>query len=251
MVKFYYLIPLFFAILSIILSHKFSHKLEKQFFTAYIRVAIQLLLLAFFLQWIFTIQNLWLNISVILIMTVNAALVTQGRIKEQYAKKFLHQMTTLVFVLWPMCLIGSVTLYQNKFLDTQILIPFFGLLLGNSLNTLSLGIDFYTSELHKNRDSVLALIGIGATVQEATQELFNRSLRISLNGNLNAMISMGIVSIPGVMTGQMLAGTSPIEAAIVQIITMFFVLSGSYLGILLSLTTIQKKYFTTKGEICF
>ena len=226
MLDFSLIIPLFFAIISILLSRHFSHKLEKIFFMAYLRVTLQLIFLAIFLQWIFTHQSSFLNIIILSIMIINAAYVTHGRIREKYSQKFLQQLVSLIFVLWPMSLLGSITIYGKDFFIAQFYIPFFGLLLGNSLNTLSTGLDFYTTELRKNRNTILSLMGIGASLEEATQEIFSRSLRLGLNGNLNAMISMGIVSVPGVMTGQMLAGTSPLQAALVQIITMFFVLCG-------------------------
>ena len=142
-------------------------------------------------------------------------------------------------------------MYKTSMLEAPFLLPLIGMLLGNCLNGLSQGLNLFTKNLKENKDDVLSLIALGATTKEATQSLFNQSLRFGLAPNINTLISMGIVSIPGTMTGQIMAGMPPREAVIIQISIMLLVISGTYLGLLFALALSKKKLFNQRGEICF
>ena len=104
------------------------------------------------------------------------------------------------------------------------------MILGNTLNGVSLGLDRLGSEFIANRDRVEALLALGSTRWEAARGTVQQAVRTGLVPTINAMMVVGIVSLPGMMTGQLLAGTSPIEAVKYQIVIMFLIASGTALG---------------------
>ena len=108
--------------------------------------------------------------------------------------------------------------------------PLLGMILGNTLNGVSLGLDRLGSELVGKRDQVEALLALGATRWEAARRPSSRRCKTGLIPTINAMMVVGIVSLPGMMTGQLLAGTSPVEAVKYQIVIMFLIASGTALG---------------------
>ena len=115
----------------------------------------------------------------------------------------------------------------------QYAIPLLGMILGNTLNGVSLGLDRLGSELVGKRDQVEGLLALGATRWEAARPLVQQAVKTGLIPTINAMMVVGIVSLPGMMTGQLLAGTSPVEAVKYQIVIMFLIASGTALGTVL------------------
>jgi len=100
----------------------------------------------------------------------------------------------------------------NKWYEPQYVIPIVGMFLGNTISGVSLGLTTVLEELASGSDSVECLLAVGATRLEATKAVVQRSLHVALIPMINQMSVVGIVSIPGMMTGQILAGVIPIQA---------------------------------------
>jgi putative ABC transport system permease protein len=92
---------------------------------------------------------------------------------------------------------------------------------------------------------------LGATKHEATRYIRNKAIKIAMTPSLNSMASMGLVSIPGMMTGQILAGNTPEEAAFTQIILMLLITVGTYSGTYIALNLARSRKFTQDGIPCF
>jgi putative ABC transport system permease protein len=245
------LIPLCLSLSITYCSYLLHQQIHKELAVAIFRLIFQLLLLSYILTWIFNQQGVYVGFAAAVIMTINASLNVKSRMKHQYPGMFLDNLTCLAIILWPLCALGSHSLYGSQMNQASQFLPLLGMLLGNTLNGLSQGLDFFTKDLKEKKDDVLSLIALGATTAEATKALFNQSLRFGLSPNINAMISMGIVSIPGIMTGQLMAGITPLQAVTMQMAMMLLVLSGSYLGLVFSLMLARRRFFNSRGEICF
>jgi putative ABC transport system permease protein len=245
------IIPLLLASGIVVISYFQDKKIFKDLLISISRMILQLILISFLLSWIFNMKDYKVVLFMLMIMTFNAAYNIRSRIDFKYPGVLLDNLTSMIFSIWPICFLGSYAMYKTSMLEAPFLLPLIGMLLGNCLNGLSQGLNLFTKNLKENKDDVLSLIALGATTHEATHSLFNQSLRFGLAPNINAMISMGIVSIPGIMTGQIMAGMLPQEAVIIQISIMLLVISGTYLGLLFALGLSKKKLFNHRGEICF
>jgi putative ABC transport system permease protein len=104
------------------------------------------------------------------------------------------------------------------------------MILGNTLNGISLGLDRLGGELAAQRLHVESLLALGATRWEAARQPVQKAVRTGMIPIINAMMVVGIVSLPGMMTGQLLAGISPIQAVRYQIVILFLIASGTALG---------------------
>jgi putative ABC transport system permease protein len=104
------------------------------------------------------------------------------------------------------------------------------MILGNTLNGISLGLERLGEELAAHRDQVETLLALGATRWEAACQPIRRAVRTGMTPTLNGMMVAGIVTLPGMMTGQLLAGVSPIEAVKYQIVILFLLASAAALG---------------------
>jgi putative ABC transport system permease protein len=112
----------------------------------------------------------------------------------------------------------------------QYAIPLLGMILGNTLTGISLGLDRFSNELVERRSEVEGLLALGATRWEAARGSVRTAVRTGMIPILNSMMVVGIVSLPGMMTGQLLAGVDPIQAVRYQVVIMFFIASATGLG---------------------
>jgi putative ABC transport system permease protein len=138
---------------------------------------------------------------------------------------------------------AALLILVNGAISIQYAIPLLGMILGNALNGVSLGLDRLGSELSGKRDLVEAALALGATRWEAARQPVQQAVKTGLIPTINAMMVVGIVSLPGMMTGQLLAGTSPVEAVKYQIVIMFLIDSGTALGtVLVVLLSFQRLF---------
>src|SRR5262249_34387631 len=101
---------------------------------------------------------------------------------------------------------------------------------GNPLNGISLGLDRLGDELAGQRERVETLLCLGATRWEAAHSAIQTAVRTGMIPMINSMIVVGIVSLPGMMTGQLLSGVDPIQAVKYQIVILFLIAAGTALG---------------------
>lgn len=233
------------------LSRWKKQNLERDFIIGAVRTVLQLLLLGIILSWVFRHNSLAITLSLGLIMTVNAALHSKGRVQVKYRTLLIDNLTATALAIWPLAFLGSALLHNTPIWKVEVFLPLLGMLLGNTLNGISVGVDYFGSELKSRKDEVLSLLALGATKYEATSFIRNRAIKIAMTPTLNSMASMGVVSIPGMMTGQILAGNSPQEAAITQVIMMLLVTVGSYCGSYLALNFARSRKFSPEGIPCF
>jgi putative ABC transport system permease protein len=113
-------------------------------------------------------------------------------------------------------------------------LPLLGMILGNTMTGISLGLDVLTNSLVRERAAVEARLALGATRREALMSVTRDALRSGFMPIINSMAAVGLVSLPGMMTGQILAGVEPIEAVKYQLLIMFLIAGGTGLGTLMA-----------------
>lgn len=233
------------------ISIRKKHGLEKDFLIGSVRTCLQLILLGYVLNWIFKNDSLIVILGISVLMTVNSAIHSRSRIQIKYRALLLDNLLATALSIWPLALLGSALLHATPLWSVEIFLPLLGMLLGNTLNGISVGVDFFGTELKSKKEEIISLIALGADRKEATSHIIMRALRISMMPTLNSMASMGIVSIPGMMTGQILAGNTPSEAAITQVILMLLIAAGTYTGTYFALILTRRHKFSKEGIPCF
>jgi ABC-type iron transport system FetAB permease component len=140
-------IPLFLSLSITYCSFLLHQEIYKELVLAIFRLVCQLLLLSYILTWIFNQQGVFIGCAAAAIMTVNASLNVKSRVKHQYPGIFLDNLTCLAIIIWPLCALGSQALYGQEMGKSSLFLPLLGMLLGNTLNGLSQGLDFFTKDL--------------------------------------------------------------------------------------------------------
>lgn len=228
-------------LINVILSIALRLGLERRLAIASVRMVVQLLLVGYVLEWVFTLQNpLWV-LLVALIMTVLAGTSAVDRSQRHFRQIYWNSFVSILtssFLVTGLAVSGIVRV--EPWYDPQYVIPLLGMVLGNTLTGISLALDRFTGDLANRRDQIETLLALGATRWEASHKLIQEALRTGMIPTINSMLVMGLVSLPGMMTGQILAGASPLDAVRYQIVITFMIASGAALGtIIVVLLTFQ------------
>ncbi|MBF2052275.1 MAG: iron export ABC transporter permease subunit FetB [Candidatus Sericytochromatia bacterium] len=217
--------------ISLGLSLALSLGLTRSLLLASLRMVLQLSLLGLILNGIFTRQSPWEVLGLALLMTLAAGWTAVSRVKHPYRGLYRDGLLAIALSSWLMTatMLTVVQQPQPWFLP-QLLIPTLGMILGNGLSGMALALDRFLEQLQLQREQIEGALLLGATRWEATRALFRDCLRTGLMPTTNAMLAAGLVSLPGMMTGQILGGADPQQAARYQMVIFFLILSSTALG---------------------
>ena len=191
----------------------------------------QLLLIGLILEWIFRLNRWYAVVGIVLAMTLVAGVAAVQRTHLRYPGIWWSSIVSVWASSWTMAAVALFVLVRVKpWYAPHYAIPLVGMILGNTLNGIALGLDRLGGELNARRAEVESLLALGATRWEAAREPVRQAVRTGMIPIINAMMVVGIVSLPGMMTGQLLAGVDPIRAVKYQIVIMFLISSGTALG---------------------
>lgn len=226
--------------------------LEKQILIAAVRTVIQLALVGLVLKVIFDDARLvWVVLMAAVMLTV-AGYETMARQKRRLrgwwaygigaASLFASSFTVTLFGL--LLVIGNEPWYQP-----QYAIPLLGMMLGNTMNGVALSLDRLMSSVWQQRAVIEQRLMLGQAWKEAMTELRHEAMRAGMIPTINAMAAVGIVSLPGMMTGQILSGTPPMEAVKYQMMIMFMVAAGVGFGTLVALQLGTRSLFDERQRL--
>ena len=205
--------------------------LTRSLLVASVRMSVQLLLIGLVLEWVFALDEPLPIIGIALLMSGLAGVSAVQRTKRRFAGVYWDSLVSVLgaaFLVTGFALAG--VLRVQPWYDAQYSIPLLGMVLGNVLNGISLALDRFTEGVTQRRGQVELLLSLGASRWEAAHELVSDALRVGMIPTINAMMVMGIVSLPGMMTGQILAGAAPADAVRYQIVIMFMIAAATALG---------------------
>ncbi len=187
---------------------------------ASIRMTVQLIVAGYLLMYIFDIQNPILTVGYVLIMTIFTCyrvLSINKNINKTF--KFVVCVCTALSGLSVLTYFVVVVVGESMF-NPQYVIPLSGMILGNTMTGLTLGVRTFHKSVADNRIRIQALLCAGATPSTILMPFVRYALETALLPTLNSMVGMGIISLPGMMTGQILSGTPPTTAIFYQIAIM-------------------------------
>lgn len=198
-----------------------------------VRMVAQLLLVGFVLKWIFAQSQFYLIIIMALIMLVAAGREAASR-QHRAFKGFwgfgLGTLSMLFSSFFITFLALTAVINEQPWYKPQYAIPILGMMLGNTMNGISLGLDRLTTTAWQQRAIIEARLILGQTWNQAISDIRQDSIRGGMIPIINAMSIAGLVSLPGMMTGQILAGNPPFEAVKYQILIMFMIAAGTGFG---------------------
>jgi putative ABC transport system permease protein len=228
--------------------------LERRLALAAVRTVVQLLLIGQVLNWIFAPGRAW---YIVLAMMATMTLIAGGAAVQRTERKYRGIWLDSVISMWAsswlmlsVALFGIVQIQQanQPWYQPQYAIPLLGMILGNTLSGISLGLDRLGGELASKRDRVDTLLALGATRWEAARASVQQAVRTGMIPTINTMMVVGLVSLPGMMTGQLLSGAKPADAVMYQIVIMFLLAAGTSLGTVIVTMLGYRRLFTADHQ---
>ncbi len=216
---------------------KYRTGLNKKLLTASLRMVLQLLFVGYYLEYLFEYDNPWINAGWILIMVIVADFATIDR--SELKRKMSLLVPIFVATFFGIIVIDifflEAVIQLPKFLAAQYTIPITGMVLGNCLRSNVIGINAFYYSLSDHKERYQFYLACGASRTEALEPFIGKALKKSANPTLASMATIGLVSLPGMMTGQILSGSSPIIAIKYQIMIMVAIFSGTILSVFLGI----------------
>jgi putative ABC transport system permease protein len=204
---------------------------------AAVRMVVQLLLLALVLESLFALASPWITGVTALFIVLFAGREVAGRQERKLrglwgwglgsGSIFFAAVTVSLFSL-------TTQVNPDPWWDPRYALPMLGMILGNTMNGISLGLNGLTSRAYREKSAIEAQLSLGATRWQAFNPIIRSAVRAGLISIVNSMAAAGIVSIPGMMTGQLLAGVPPLDAVRYQILIMVLIAGATALGTLIA-----------------
>jgi putative ABC transport system permease protein len=179
-----------------------------------------------------------------------AAQTIRGRVKEKQVRIFAPTFISMVISYMIVAITVTAGIVQIRpWYTPQYFIPLGGMIIGNSMNAISIALDRMFSDLRNRRDEIELAFCLGATYQEATRDILRDVIKAGMIPSINALMTVGLVSLPGMMTGQILAGQEPQSAIKYQIVVMLMLVASTAIGCTIIVQVVRRLCFTKAHQI--
>ncbi|TQR19020.1 ABC transporter permease [Psychrobacillus vulpis] len=232
---------LLFVVITMLVSVWQKLDLEKEIAVGTIRSAIQLLAVGYVLQFVFKSENLLLIVLIVCVMIVVAARNTSRRANGMSGVIWRIILAIATMEILMMGLLLSLQIIEAT---PQYIIPISGMTIGNAMIACGLFLTQLKREIKSSRGEIETLLSLGATGRQAVQDVLKRSVKYSMIPTIDTMKTVGLVQLPGMMTGMIVAGADPVEAVRYQILIIFVFTSSSAITSMLLSILCYKKLFT-------
>jgi putative ABC transport system permease protein len=235
---------------AISLSFIYGFGLERDITIGIVRCVIQMAILGYVLVYVFQIKSMWIIVLMLLAMGVVAALTAKGRLKRPYPGAFpIMWLSITISSLFALAYVTIITMANPIALTPRYIVPLGGMVIGNTLNGITLGAERFRSELGSQRDRIEVLLSLGADSTRAASDCVKAAVSAGITPTINALMIIGLVQIPGIMSGQVLSGVDPLIAARYQLIIMFMLVGGKVMALAMAIRLSLKKYFTPEHQL--
>ena len=226
--------------------------LEKRMAISALRTTVQLLLIGQVLRVLFAHASFPFVFAISMVMLMVAGREVGARQHRRIkglsgwllgtGSMFVSSFAVAFFAL-------AIVIANDPWYTPQYAIPLLGMLLGNTMNGIALSMDRLTESLWQQRRMVEQRLLLGRTSLEAIHELRQQAMRSGMIPIINSMAAAGLVSLPGMMTGQILGGSSPMDAVKYQILIMFLICAGTGFGVVTAITLTCRKLFDDRQRL--
>lgn len=230
----------------IIISYKEKLELNRDIIVGMLRAVVQLLAVGYILDVIFGLDKLIYTVILVLVMIINAAINTKKKgftIESQVLISFLSISVGTIITLGILISSKAIGYTPNE------VIPVAGMIISNSMVAIGLSYRNLINNFKNNSIAVEVKLSLGASIKESSDEIIRESIKISIMPTIDSAKTLGIVSLPGMMTGLILAGASPLVAVKFQIMVTFMILSSSSIATIMATYLSYKKFFNKRKQL--
>jgi putative ABC transport system permease protein len=220
--------------------------LEKDILVAVVRAFVQLVLIGYALDLIFSTDNPFWILLVVLVMIGVAGYTAGKRGREVPRSQLVATASVSVGALLTLRLLVVLRVFP---FEPRYIIPIAGMIVGNSMTVTGLVMLRLRDDVRLQKPQIEAALALGATKEQAVRQQLRRALATGMTPIVDSTKTVGLIALPGAMTGMILAGASPLEAVQLQIIVMYMLIgAGAFAGLTAAFLT-YRQFFTTAHQL--
>lgn len=224
------------CLLPVLLLWLIGLRLSQDIGISVLRMTIQLALVGIYLKTLFDLNHPWLNGLWILVMLIVAdlSILRRAGLKARYFA--LATFTAIASsILFSTAYLVILVIQPTHYYDARYIVPLAGMILGNCLQGNVIALERFYSAVRKNENEYATFLMLGATRWEAVRPYFREAIKAAINPTIASMATMGLVSLPGMMTGQILGGSEPGLAVKYQIAIMICIFTSTTIASIINL----------------
>jgi len=240
------------VVLLAVLGLRLQLGVSRQLLIAAVRTTVQLLLVGYILKILFETVHLGYMTFIVTVMLLFAGREVMARQTNPYKGWWGFGMGTLSMFIstFTVTLLALTVIINNDpWYTPQYAIPLLGMMLGNTMTGIALGLERLTQAAREQRKQIEAQLMLGFSSQQAVAKIRRQSMRYGMIPIINSMAAAGLVSLPGMMTGQILAGSPPLEAVKYQILIMFLITAGTGFGTVVAVVLGSRRLFDKRERL--
>ncbi|EKT57328.1 iron efflux ABC transporter permease subunit FetB [Providencia sneebia] len=234
------------VLVAILISHKEKLALEKDIIWSTLRAVIQLLIVGYILTYIFNVDHKTLTIAMVMFICVNAA--WNAKKRSKYIDKIFPVAFIAITSATLLTLLILISTHAITFTPMQV-IPITGMIAGNAMIAVGLCFNNLGQRFSNQQQQIQEMLSLGATPKLASTLIIRDSIRASLIPTVDSAKTVGIVSLPGMMSGLIFAGVDPLEAVKYQIMVTFMLLSTASLSTILAGYMTYIKFYNSRHQL--
>lgn len=224
--------------------------LHKDLIIGTVRSFIQLMAVGYLLQLIFNLNRWYLVLLALTIMLTTAAANAYGRQKERWPELFVVMLCAIgLGGVVALIIVIGVVLKVRPWYQPQYLIPIAGMILGNAMVGAALAVNRLTGEINAHRGEIEAALALGASARRAIAPHLRAAVRAAMLPTISMMMTVGIVQLPGMMTGQIIAGADPTAAVRYQIVVTYMIGAAGAITTITAALWAYRYYFTPNHQL--
>jgi putative ABC transport system permease protein len=228
----------------IVVSVSYRLTLEKNLAIGAVRTFIQLIAAGYILKWVFGLDRWYVVLAMIAVMTVIAGYHGARRVSGPIGKNVLYatgaimvSSSAVIFFTF------AVVVRVDPWYKPHYLIPVSGMVINGAMNGVSVGMSALKAGIESSRERIEAALSLGATGRLAISPLMKNSIRTALIPTVNGLMTAGIVQLPGMMSGQIIAGVDPTQAVLYQIVIYYILAAANCLAVIMGLRFYSGSFF--------
>lgn len=245
----------------VIILRYYKTGLNKPLAIAFLRMILQLTLVGLYLEYVFDLNNIFVNIGWMILMILAASFTIVERVELKFKYFFLPILLGIaVSVLINGSVFAFIIVGSESFFDARYIIPIAGMLIGNSLNSAIIGVRSFFKKISDDVERYRYYLMCGATRNEALFQFISEAMQDAFSPTIASTATIGLIWLPGMMTGQILGGSDPVTAIKFQIMIIITIFVGSVVTVFISLNLsklfsfddydmFDKKVFASKTSV--
>jgi putative ABC transport system permease protein len=239
------IISIILLIFIVLLSYWQKINLEKLFIWSFVRGFIQILLMASILIIIFELRELLILYGVLIFMCLFAAYTAKNR----FPYPNIFKLELIAITSGSILVMVIVTVLKVIPPYGSYIIPMGGMVIANVMVMTTIVLERIIADFKKSKGSIEAALSLGDTPWNSVKSILKESFRAGLLPTTNRVAVLGIVTIPGLMSGMIIGGVNPIIAAVYQVIIFLMILAAGFIGEILIGFLFIKELFTPEDQL--